>query len=111
MSRLVHVDDGLDESGSNFLPVFLIVIVLLAVLVLAFFWTSGYMGGPRIINVMPTAAPTQMMTPNTQGTQGAPGAPGAAGTGGTGGAAGAAGAAGSAGAAGTPAATDSTPTP
>ena len=83
MSRLVRVDDGVDESNSNFLLVFLFVIVLLAVLALAFFWTSGYMGGPRVINVMPTAAPTQMMTPNTQGTQGAPGAPGAAGMGGT----------------------------
>ncbi|MDP1858239.1 MAG: hypothetical protein Q8K82_06195 [Gemmatimonadaceae bacterium] len=98
MARLVSVNDEPGQPGSNTVLIVLIVVVAVVVLALAFFWSSGYMGGPRLINMTPNNS-TEMMTPGTQGAPGPAGAPGASGAGGA------------AGSAGAPAGTESTPAP
>lgn len=74
MARLVTVNDEPGQPGSNTVLIVLIVVVAVVVLGLAFFWSNGYMGGPRLINMMPNN-PTQMMAPGTQGAPGPAGAP------------------------------------
>lgn len=91
MATVIH--EGSDQSGTNVALIAVGVLVAIGVLVFAFFWFNGYMGGPQVINIM-QPAPVQE-TPGTPGMPGAPGAPGAGGAGGAGGAAGAPGAPGS----------------
>jgi hypothetical protein len=78
------INEGPDQSGTNVALVAVIAIVAIGFLVLMFFFLNGYMGGPRVINMM-QPAPVQG-TPGTPGTSGAPGASGAGGAGGAAGA-------------------------
>lgn len=113
MARLARGNEGSDQSGTNNVLIIVLAVVAFGLLLLAFVWSNGYMGGPRIINMMPSNAPTQMMTPGASGAPGAAGAPGSSGSsGGSGGSGGSPGAPGTPGAAGAPGAaapTSSTP--
>ncbi len=71
------INEGPDRSGTSVGVIAVIAILAIGFLVLAVMFFSGYMGGPRVINMM-QPAPVQE-TPGTPGMPGAPGAGGAPG--------------------------------
>ena len=74
------IREGTDQSGNNVALIAVVAILVVGLLVVGFFFFNGYMGGPRVINMMqPEPVQGTPGTPGMPGSTGAPGADGAAG--------------------------------